>query len=91
MYISVGWFWLLAGVWGAIANAFAKRFYKADFANRDGVIPEEDYTTEVAVGPKMRWSIVGLCVAVAVVGLILIQHDHNWKPFRLDGWVLSGR
>jgi len=91
VFISAGWLCVVGGVWGAIGCATAGKFYKSDFANQDGVIPEEDSTTQGAVSPKQRWGLTVLCIAIAIVGLFWIQHDHNWKPFRLDGWVLSGR
>jgi uncharacterized membrane protein YeaQ/YmgE (transglycosylase-associated protein family) len=81
MFISTGWFYLVGGVWGAIASAIAKKFYKSDFANEDGVIPPEDYKTEVRITPTKRRIIVGICGALAVAGLLIIQHDHNWNPF----------
>jgi hypothetical protein len=81
MFISTGWFFLVGGVWGAIANAIAKKFSKSDFANQEGVIPSEDYKTEVRMTPLNRWSIVGICGVLALVGVLVIQHDHNWDPF----------
>ncbi len=84
MFISAGCFFLVGGVWGAVANAVARKFYKSDFANREFLIPEEDYRTEVPVSPRQRWALVGLCAAIAVAGVIWIQHDHNWKPLRFE-------
>jgi hypothetical protein len=82
MVLSTGWFFLVRGVWGAIANAIAKRFYKSDFASSDGVIPPEDYKTKVLITPMKRWIIVGICGLLAVVGVLIIHHDHNWNPFQ---------
>lgn len=81
MVISSGWFCLVGGVLGAMRVATAKKFFRSDFANSDGVLNEEDYRTEVRVTSARRWIIVGISALIAVVGVILVQHDHNWNPF----------
>ena len=85
MFISVGWFSLVGGAVGAFRVAIAKKFFKSDFANMEGVITEEDYKTEVPISPLKRWIIVGICILLAVFGLIKIQQDRNWNPFQLEG------
>jgi hypothetical protein len=82
MFISVGWYCLAGGIWGAIKVAIAKRFFKADFANLEGVITEEDRRTEVTITPMKRWLIVVICAALAILGVLWIQHDNNWNPFQ---------
>lgn len=82
MFISVGWYCAIGGVWGAIKIATAKKLFKSDFANQEGVIKAEDYATEVPMTPLRRWTIVGVCIIIAIVGLFMIEHDHNWNPFQ---------
>jgi uncharacterized membrane protein YdcZ (DUF606 family) len=65
MIVFDGWFCLVGGVLGAVRVATAKKFFKSDFANSEGGIDKDDYTTEVAVTPVKRWIIVGICLAVA--------------------------
>lgn len=89
MFISIGWFCLVGGVVGAIRVAIAKKFFKSDFASREGVITEEDYKTEVQITPMKRWIIVGVCVAIAVFGMFKIQQDQNWNPFQPGGSVTA--
>jgi hypothetical protein len=81
MFISIGWFCFIGGVLGAIRVASAKKFYKSDFANSDGVIADDDYKTEVLISPMKRWLIVGICVVVAIIGAWKIHTDHAWNPF----------
>ena len=81
MYISIGWYCVVGGIWGTIQVALTKKFFRSDFANQEGVIKAEDYTTDVPVSPLTRWVIVGICIFVIVLGLFLIQHDQNWNPF----------
>jgi hypothetical protein len=83
--ISLGWFCLLGEALGAFRVATAKKFYKSDFANQEGVITEEEQKTEVTLTPLMRWMIVGVCIAVAIYGGIPIQDDHAWNPFSNGG------
>jgi hypothetical protein len=83
--ISLGWFCLLGGALGAFRVATAKKFYKSDFANQEGVITEEERKTEVTLTPLMRWMIVAVCIAVAIYGGIRIQDDHAWNPFSNGG------
>jgi hypothetical protein len=82
MNLTVGWFCLVGGAVGAIRIATAKRFYRSDFANQDGVITEADRETEFSMTPLRRWFLVGICILIAVFGLFLIQRDHGWNPFR---------
>jgi hypothetical protein len=82
MNLPVGWFCLLGGAVGAFRIAIAKNFYGSDFANQDGVITEADRKTEVPPTPLKRWLLVGICILVAVFGVLLIQKDHGWNPFR---------
>jgi hypothetical protein len=79
--ISLGWFCLLGGVIGALRVATARKFYKSDFANQEGIITEEERKTEVTLTPLLRWMIVAACIALAIVGGIRIQNDHGWNPF----------
>jgi hypothetical protein len=83
--LSLGWFCLLGGVLGAFRVATAKKFYKSDFANQDGVITEEERKTEVLMTPLIRWLVVAVCILVAVYGGIRIQDDHAWNPFQAGG------
>jgi hypothetical protein len=85
MSFSIGWFCLFGGIVGAFRVSVAKKFYKSDFANTDGIIAEEDYKAEVQMTPVKRWTIVGICVVIAVFGAFKIQQDHNWNPFRSGG------
>jgi hypothetical protein len=73
MNISAGWFLLAGGVVGAIGNATAKRFFKSDFQNLDGVISEEDRRAVVPVTKIQRLLLVVICVLLAIVGVVLIQ------------------
>jgi hypothetical protein len=82
MNLSVGWFCLVGGAVGAFRTAIAKKFYRSDFANQEGVITEADRTTEVPMTHLKRWLLVGICILVAVFGVLLIQKDHGWNPFR---------
>jgi hypothetical protein len=82
MSISFGWFCLVGGVLGAARVATAKKFFRSDFANSDGVVNEGDYTTEIRLTVVRRWMIVAVCAVIAVVGALMIQHDNNWNPFR---------
>ena len=70
---------MVGGVLGAVRVSSAKKFFRSDFANSDGVI-KEDKTTEVRVTPMRRWIIVGIAALIAVAGAIIVQHDHNWNP-----------
>lgn len=81
MFVSVGWFCLVGGVWGAVKIARAKKLYRSDFKNLEGVITEEDRKTEVTLTPLQRWAIVVCCAGLAAIGLFVIEHDHNWNPF----------
>jgi hypothetical protein len=81
MFISVGWYCFVGGTWGAIKVATAKRFFKSDFASQEGVITEEDHGKEVTITPMKRGLIVVTCSALAIVGVLWIQHDNNWNPF----------
>ena len=83
--MSLGWFCLLGGALGAFKVATAKKFYKSDFANQEGVITEEERKTEVTLSPLTRWAIVVVCIAVAIYGGIRIQDDHAWNPFANGG------
>jgi hypothetical protein len=85
MFLSVGWFCLVGGTVGAFRVAIAKKFFKSDFANMEGVITEEDRKTEVQISHLKRWSIVGICTLLAVFGVFKIQQDRNWNPFQLEG------
>ena len=85
MSFSIGWFCLFGGVVGALRVSAAKKFYKSDFANTDGIIAEEDYKTEVPMTPLKRWMIVGVCVVIAAFGVFKIQQDRNWNPFQSGG------
>ena len=71
---------MVGGVLGAVRVARAKKFFRSDFANSDGVIKEEDKTTEVRVTPMRRWIIVGIAALIAVAGANIVQQDHNWNP-----------
>ncbi len=82
MFISVGWYCLVGGIWGSIKVATAKRFFKSDFASQEGVITEEDRRIEVTMTPMKRWLIVVTCAALAIFGVLWIQHDSNWNPFQ---------
>jgi hypothetical protein len=77
----MGWACLLGGALGAFRVATAKVFYKSDFMDSDGVITEQDRTTEITVTPLKRWLIVLGCVGLAIYGAIRIQDRHNWNPF----------
>jgi hypothetical protein len=81
MNLSGGWFCLIGGIVGMIRVAIAKKFYKSDFANQEGVIAEKDYRTEVQMTPLKQWVIIGVCIVIAVIGVIIITQDHNWNPF----------
>lgn len=85
MNISLGWFCLIGGALGAFRVSTTKKFYKSDFANKDGVITDEERKTEVMLSPLMRWAIVVVCSAVAIYGGIRIQHDQAWNPFSNGG------
>ena len=88
MNISVGWLFLFGGLLGAYRCATAKKFYKSDFANQEGVIAEEDYKTEVPMTQKQRWAFVAICILIAIIGSIFIQRDHSWNPFQEMGTVI---
>jgi phosphotransferase system glucose/maltose/N-acetylglucosamine-specific IIC component len=81
MRLTTGWFLLVGGFVGTVRCAVAKKFYESDFANLDGVIADEQGRTEVSVTPVARWLIVAGCLLLTALGVILIQHAHNWNPF----------
>ena len=67
---------------GAVRVATAKKLYRSDFANQEGVITEEDYETEVPITQRKRTAIVAACILIAIFGIYLIQRDHNWNPIQ---------
>jgi hypothetical protein len=81
MNISLGWFCLVGGVVGAASTAIAKTFHRSDFANQEGVISGKEREAEVLMTPLRRWFLVGICVALAIYGVMRIQRDHGWNPF----------
>jgi hypothetical protein len=89
MSFSMGWLCLFGGVVGALRVSTAKKFYKSDFENSDGIIAEEDYRTEVPITPLKRWIFVGICLLVASIGAFKIQQDRNWNPFESGAKVAS--
>lgn len=72
---------LVGGLVGAVRCATAKKFFRSDFANSDGVIDKEGYTAEVMVSSLRRWTYVSLCALVAAIGAIIVHHDQNCNPF----------
>jgi hypothetical protein len=81
MFVSIGWYCLLGGLWGAIGTAATKKFHRSDFANSEGIITKDDFKVEVPMTPRKRWIIVGICTIIALAGILKIQSDHNWNPF----------
>ncbi len=83
--LSLGWFCFLGGIIGAFRVATARKLYKSDFANQDGVITAEERKTEVPMTLLMRWVLVAACILIAVYGGMRIKDDHAWNPFQ-GGW-----
>jgi hypothetical protein len=81
MNLSFGWPLLVGGVIGVVRCATAKKFFKSDFQNFDGMICDEDRRAEVHVSSLQRWLLVVLCAILAAGGAVLIERAHNWKPF----------
>jgi hypothetical protein len=81
MSLSIGWFCLFGGVVGALRVSTAKKLYRSDFANTDGVIAKEDFEAEVPMTTLKRWTIVGVCVVIATFRVFKVQQDHTWNPF----------
>lgn len=81
MHFSAGWFLLIGGLVGVVRNARTKRYYQSDFASFDGVITEEQRKTVVPISSAQRLGLIALCLLLAIAGVVLIQHQHNWNPF----------
>jgi hypothetical protein len=78
-HISFGWWLLIGGLWGALANLRAKT---VNFTNLDGNVSEKEMReADQPVTPKLRMVIVSSCFALAILGAWKIQHDHWWNPF----------
>jgi hypothetical protein len=83
MDISSGWVLLLGGLSGALGLRTSKELHRSDFVNHDGVVTEEDRNTRVHLSPKKRVGLIALCLAIAILGVWMIERDHNWNPLAL--------
>ncbi len=80
MDISSGWVLLLGGLGGALGVGTSKELHRSDFVNLDGVVTKEDRNTRVHLHPKKRVGLVALCLAIAILGVWMIQRERNWHP-----------
>src|SRR5437763_1902805 len=78
-HISFGWWLLVGGLWGAIANLSAKT---VNFTNLDGNASEEEVRkADRPMTLRLRIAIISSCLALAILGAWKIQRDHWWNPF----------
>lgn len=78
-HISFGWWLLVGGLWGALANLRAKT---VNFTNLDGnVSAEEMQKADRPMTSRLRVAIVTSCFTLAILGAWKIQRDHWWNPF----------
>lgn len=82
---------MIGGALGACGIATRKKFYRSDFSNLDGVVTEEDRTTEVQVNLKAKRLLIAICIVIFLLGISLIERDHNWNPIQTREPVVRGR